>query len=71
MYDAYIELQNTTSISSNLLQNTHFKMAYINEDFTVTQMGVRLVFMLLSLLVCIVYLCKICRMPRNIQQTYD
>ena len=53
------------------MQNIQIKMAFINSRYTDMQMAVRLTFMLLSLLVCIVYLCKICRLPRYIQKTSD
>lgn len=47
------------------------KMAYINSRYTDMQIAVRLTFMLLSLLVCVVYLCKMCRIPRHLPKTSD
>ncbi len=46
-------------------------MAYVNAQYTTMQISVRLTFMLLSLAVCLAYLCKVCKLPKIIQRTSD
>jgi hypothetical protein len=72
-YDVYMEMAKlpVSITQQEIVQNIQIKMAFINSRYTDMQMAVRLTFMLLSLLVCIVYLCKICRLPRYIQRTSD
>ena len=72
-YDVYMEMAKlpVSITQQEIVQNIQIKMAFINSRYTDMQMAVRLTFMLLSLLVCIVYLCKICRLPRYIKRTSD
>ena len=72
-YDVYIELAKlpASTIQQEIVQTMQIKMAFINSRYTDMQMAVRLTFVLLSLLACIVYLCKMCRLPRYIQRTSD
>ena len=72
-YDVYIQLDddNKASIADSYLRNTYFKLAYINESFTDTQLAVRVIFMALSALFCLLYLCKVCRLPKQLPQTSD
>ncbi len=71
-YDVFVEILNKDDlISESFYLGIHFKMAYIVEEFTKLHIAVRYSFMGVSLLVCLVYLCMICKIPRNVPITYD
>jgi hypothetical protein len=72
-YDVYMEMAKLpiNTIHQEIVQNMQIKMAFINSRYTDMQLAVRLTFVILSLLACIVYLCKMCRLPRYIQRTSD
>ena len=73
MYDVYLEVKNppTNQTQIDVLKAMNFKMAYVNEEYTDMQMGVRLTFMLMSALISFIYLYTVCRMPRGVERTYD
>ena len=65
-----IEILNRDDIVVPNVENIHFKVAYIDVNFTNVHLGVRIFFIIVSLFVCLVYLCKICRV-KNMPKTYD
>ena len=72
-YDLYVEMVKMPGAPSHkeIVKNLQIKMSYINSRYTDMQLAVRLSFMFLSLGVCIVYLCKMCRLPRHLRKTSD
>ena len=43
----------------------------LKENFTKIHFIVRIVFMVLSVMVALIFLCKMCRINRNARKTYD
>jgi hypothetical protein len=71
-YDVFVEILNKDDlVTSSYFLDVHFKMAYIVEEFTKVHLIVRYSFMGLSLIICLWYLCVICRIPRNVPITFD
>lgn len=54
-----------------MIRGISIKMAYVNGEYTKMQIAVRLTFMILSLIACIIFLCKICKLPRHLDKTSD
>jgi hypothetical protein len=71
IYDIHIDIINRGDIVENSLASVHFKMAYIDEHFTNIHLGVRITFFIVSLVIGLIYLCKMCRIKRTIFKTYD
>jgi hypothetical protein len=70
-YDAYIGIMNKDDIVTSNILNVHFKMAFINEEFTRMHMAIKYCFLGVSFILCIKYLCLICKLPRTVPITYD
>lgn len=67
----FIEILNKTEIVTSHLYNINFKLAYIDEEFTNTHVIIRAFFVGVSVILCLVYLCKMYRLPKTVRRTYD
>lgn len=64
MYDVYVEVNE--NLSTSILNSVNFKMAYVNSKYTDMQITVRIIFIMLSITVCIGYLLKVCKLPQHV-----